>query len=554
MNAIRVFNTIKHLKPAQILGRPVFWLKRKFFGPAGAGDEARESHELKRLYPLPASSGFSLTFLNRTCEFSADKMFWQSSDWPEEQQPEKLWLYNLNYFDWLFEKKNPVAKELQLFLILDWIENVRSAHSEPWEPFPTSKRILNWIAWLDEFKELATPLRDCIVESLNSQVFRLQHDLEFHNQANHLFANLTALFVGCIFMLESGTKTPVMHSDLAIFSAKELLKQMDEQFFADGGHYERSPMYHLDMLDDVMKVRDCCRQLLKTQPEEFPAELVALAANLHEICQKKLPLMKDWLACLTHPDGLIAQFNDCAIRTGIKSDLPVSEKPSNYLLENSGFFVRRWQSNYFVLSCKEPSPPFQPGHSHCDILSYELSIAGRRCIIDTGCGSYQNAQIREHCRKTASHNTALIELSEQSDIWGAFRIGARAKVISRQFDSEKGILIIELLDQYAQHFRREIVFGPSSIRIRDRMYHRRLTGTFCSLVHLHPDCQIMPASDQGIINLSCHEVEFSIQSGARIRSEMHLCYPEFGREERTVKLILSNHETEAIDYVISWNT
>lgn len=553
MNIIRVFNTIKYLKPVQIIGRPVFWLKRKFFGPTGAGDETRIAHELKRLYPLPADHAFSLSFLNRTCEFTANKMLWHSSEFPTNLRPEKLWLYNLHYFAWLFEKNNHIAKEVQLFLILDWIEKVVSAHSEAWEPFPTSKRILNWIAWLDEFKELATPLRDCVIESINSQILRLHHDLEFHNQANHLYANLTALFVGCIFMLENGTKTPVKHAELATFAANELLKQTDEQLFMDGGHYERSPMYHLDMLKDIQEIRDRCRQMLKTQPEDFPSDLVTAASKLHEICQSKLPLMKDWLACLTHPDGYIAQFNDSALQPGIKTDLGGSDKPSSYLLDDSGFFVRRWQNHYFVISCKEPSPAFQPGHSHCDILSYELSISGRRCIIDTGCGSYQNPQIREHCRKTASHNTALIELSEQSDIWGAFRIGSRAKVIDRQFDSEKGILIIEMLDQYAQRFRREIVFAHSSIRIRDRMYQRRITGTFCSLIHLHPNCQIMPETDSGTIRLSCHEVEFSIQTAARIRSEMHLCYPEFGREERTVKLILSNHETEAIDYVISWN-
>lgn len=552
MNLARTFHTIKHLKPVQIYGRPFFWLKRKFLGPAGAGHESREAKELKRLYPLKDKKQFTLTFLNRGIDFSCDEMHWNSKNWPSEPVPEKLWFYNLNYFNWLFASENQLAQELQLFLILDWIEQNPSAHDETWEPFPASKRIINWIQWLDRFATLATPLRDCIIGSIRSQILRLACDVEFHNQANHLFENLTALLLGSIFLLKNNEQTPVKMSGLAEFAAKNLITEINEQFFADGGHYERSPMYHRDMLHAIEQIRDCCRDHETENALHDFSDLKDLLKLLGQICQEKLPLLKDWLANLTHPDGKIAQFNDSVMQPGLLLPLGVSEKSSSYLLEDSGFFVRRNQDSYFVMSCKGPSPEHQPGHSHCDILSYELSLHAQRCIIDTGCGSYQNQQIRQHCRRTSSHNTSLIELSEQSDIWGAFRIGHRAKVILRSFDSQNQILVVEMIDQYDQRFRREVVFAGSSIRIRDRMYDRRITGTFCSLLHLHPDCLIMPETEPGVIKLSCKEVEFSVNTSVKVRSEMHMCYPDFGCEQRTAKLILSNHQSEAIDYVISW--
>lgn len=263
--------------------------------------------------------------------------------------------------------------------------------------------------------------------------------------------------------------------------------------------------------------------------------------------------MRDWLAVMTHPDGKIAQFNDSTLVEGIKREKH-SERPLNYLLEDSGFFVRLSPDSYFALSCAEPSPPFQPGHSHCDILSYELSLNGSRCIIDTGCGSYQNGQIRRTCRESAAHNLPFIENTNQSDIWENFRIGRRARVTHRHFDPEKGLLEIEFVDQYEQRFRREVVFAPNSIRFRDRMFNRRVTGTFCSLLHLSPEVLIQPEKEPGCSCFSIGTCEFSIRSSARLRIDSFVWYPDFGTPVNAVKLILSNHEAEAIDYVITWQT
>ncbi|MEW6710183.1 MAG: alginate lyase family protein [Candidatus Riflebacteria bacterium] len=553
MTLKRLFNTVKYLKPVQVYGRVLFALRRRLFGPAGADYESRAARELKRLYHLPAGKTFRLSFLQQSFEFTGQEMRWNSSDWQPEMRPEKLWLYHLNYFKWLFDQSSDLSKELKLYLILDWIEKNPSAHQESWEPFPLGKRLKNWIKWLENFKELAVPIRDCIVSSIYSQTLRLHYDLEYHNQANHLFENLTSLLVAALFLTKNGSPTPFKISELAIFATRELTSQINEQFLGDGGHYERSPMYHCEMLEALNAIREnCLNHRRMAQEKELPG-LADELEKLHEICQERISLAQDWLMNLTHPDGMIAQFGDSVIMPGIKASLPPIEKPISYLMPDSGFFIRRWHDNFFAMSCKEPFPAYQPGHSHCDIMSYELSVAGFRCLIDTGCGSYQNQSVRQHCRRTSSHNVPLIELCEQSEIWGSFRIGARARVIECRFEPAGSLLVVEILDQFNQRFHREVVFADTSIRIRDRMYDRRLTGTFCSMLHLHPDCQIVPAEDSGKISFSCHDVEFTIQTTARMRSEPHLCYPDFGLEARSARLILSNHQTEAIDYVISWN-
>ncbi|EKD80917.1 MAG: hypothetical protein ACD_39C02093G0001, partial [uncultured bacterium] len=434
--------------------------------------------ELKGQLPLDRNSPFEMCFLSRSQPFIPSEMKWHSSEFSGDV--EKLWLYHLNYFNWLFDGQLDSSPQLKLFLILDWIEKNNSSRSETWEPYVVSRRLCNWVIWLQQNVAADEAYVDCILQSLTGQCQRLWFDLEYHIQANHLLENLRALFVATIFVADRRGELSADLETRLLFCVKELISQIRLQFFADGGHFERSPMYHLEMLDAVEAVKIANRRLLQfIKPDN---KLIHQARILETLCEDKVPLLRDWLAVMTHPDGKISQFNDATLSAGISR----KGRSMNYLLDSSGFFVRRTDDSYFVMSCGDPSPSFQPGHTHCDIMSYELSLNENRCIVDTGIGSYQNGEIREECRRTGAHNLPMIEHIEQSDIWAQFRIGKRARVVHRYFDSEHNRVEIEMLDQHKQRFRREVLFNPGSIRIRDRMFDRRVTGTFISLLHLAP--------------------------------------------------------------------
>lgn len=546
MNLTRLFHTIRWLKPVQVYGRLWFAVKRKLLVTGSPGNLSKLACELKSQLPLDRNSPFELRFLNRTQQFVPAEMKWHSREFSGDT--EKLWLYHLNYFNWLFDGQLDEMPQLKLFLMLDWIEKNNSSRSETWEPYVVSRRLCNWVMWLQSSNEPGDPYADCILQSVTGQCRRLLIDLEYHIQANHLLENLRALFVATVFLAErQGELSNELETRLT-FCAKELISQIRTQFFADGGHFERSPMYHLEMLDAVEAVRLANRRLLQfAEPE---SRLTKQARILETLCEDKVPLLRDWLAVMTHPDGKIAQFNDATLCAGISRQ----GRTMNYLLDSSGFFVRRTDDSYFVMSCGEPAPAFQPGHTHCDIMSFELSLNHKRCIVDTGIGSYQNAKIREECRRTSAHNLPLIEHAEQSDIWAQFRIGKRAEVVHSHFDSEHNRFEIEMLDQFNQRFRREVVFAADSIRVRDRMFDRRVTGTFISLLHLAPQVQIVPGNDPGTYGFAIDNTEFKLVTSTRLRVESYIWYPDFGLPVNAEKLILSNHETEAIDYVITWKT
>ncbi len=81
-----------------------------------------------------------------------------------------------------------------------------------------------------------------------------------------------------------------------------------------------------------------------------------------------------------------------------------------------------------IFDCGPLGPDYQPGHGHCDVLSYELSLHGQRVVVDTGVSTYEPGPERSYERSTAAHNTLRIDGEEQAEIWASFRVGRRPRV------------------------------------------------------------------------------------------------------------------------------
>src|SRR5690606_2555175 len=68
-------------------------------------------------------------------------------------------------------------------------------------------------------------------------------------------------------------------------------------------------------------------------------------------------------------------------------------------------------------------------HAHCDLLSFELDLAGLPFAVDAGVSGYADAPLREFVRSTRAHNTVVIGGREQSEIWGVYRVARMAEVM-----------------------------------------------------------------------------------------------------------------------------
>lgn len=335
------------------------------------------------------------------------------SDWNNPEW-EKLWLYNLHYFDDLGSCDAESKKKLHFDLIEKWIQENPPGHGNGWEPYPISLRIVNWIKWsLND-----NCLSDNALHSLAIQTRYLLKKLEFHLLGNHLFANAKALvFAGLFF---KGKQADEWFAK----GMKILTREIFEQILPDGGHFERSPMYHSIILEDMLDLINGMRAFGR----EVPGGWMAAASK-----------MSGWLAAMCHPDGEIALFNDAAFGIAAKpADLMsyarrvgTGERETSAgkftYLSDSGYV--RWEKGAaaLFLDVGQVGPDYLPGHAHADTLSFEMSLHGLRFIVDSGTSCYGTGGERLRQRGTEAHNTVMINGKNSSEVWSGFRMARRAR-------------------------------------------------------------------------------------------------------------------------------
>ena len=74
-------------------------------------------------------------------------------------------------------------------------------------------------------------------------------------------------------------------------------REFAEQVLPDGGHFERSPMYHAAFVEDVLDIVGIMQTYDFTFDASWPDAIMR---------------MMSWLEAMSHPDQSIAFFNDAA--------------------------------------------------------------------------------------------------------------------------------------------------------------------------------------------------------------------------------------------------
>lgn len=420
-----VFHTVRHLRPAQALSM----VRYRLFGfrsPGVLTDGICRRDDVALAPPLipngsaPGQFDRHITFLHHRVELGATGVDWRSDTLP------KLWRYNLHYFDFLLWPD--VSTERRAGLIDDWIAKNPVGTEDAWEPYTASLRIVNWIKWFIEAPETVKPEWQ---DSLACQANWLSRNLETHILANHYLKNIKALVFAGAYL--SGRD-----AERWLGNGKRLfVEQLKEQFMPSGAHYELSPMYHCICTEDLLDVANMAESNESLFDEDFTSEINATVERA-----------LDFLNSILMPDGQIPLFGDSAF--GVAQEparlFDYGEQLLGYrraatpskALTDAGYFVLRDRENRMVMKCGAPGPSYQPGHTHCDMLSFELSLGGKRVFTDTGVFDYENGTERAYSRDTRSHNTVSVEGHEQSEVWSVFRVARRARLIYAEVSSGSG--------------------------------------------------------------------------------------------------------------------
>lgn len=420
--------TVRHLKPEQIYGRALNKLAR----PIPDLRVAPALSPRPGAWAEPALKRQSLTGPNRFCFLNHTNAVESSADWNRAGE-DKLWLYNLHYFDDLNAVDAKNRQSWHRVLIERWIEENPPGLGNGWEPYPISLRLVNWIKWALGSAKLDESWR----HSLAVQARWLAKSLEHHLLGNHLFANAKALvFAGCFF---AGKEADEWRRE----GLQLLTGELAEQVLADGGHFERSPMYHAIILEDVLD--------LINLGTAYPG---AIDAETLEHLRTTATLMLKWLDCMCHPDGRISFFNDAAFAIAAGGDalrayagrcnVAPAPKASSGLtaLSDSGYIRLARDECVALLDTAPVGPDYLPGHAHADTLSFEFSLFGHRVIVNGGTSVYGTSAERLRQRSTAAHSTVEIDGASSSEVWSGFRVARRARPVGLSHEEGDGTISV----------------------------------------------------------------------------------------------------------------
>lgn len=530
---LKFYNTIRHLKLSQVYHQIRKRLIRSSLDTVSLPHiKVRKPHSWID-FPLHEQSLLTETrfrFLNE--EYDINEAGWNNPS------IDLLWRYNLHYFDDLNAVNADVRNKKHISLIKRWIDENPPLSKVAWDPYPLSLRIVNWIKW--QYRNNA--LTDAMYGSLYLQCRCLFASIEWHLLGNHLFANAKALlFAGIFFDTEESTHWRKKAIEI-------LISEIDEQVLSDGGHFERSPMYHSIILFDVLDILN----LLKSHSSSLELRSEVLLSSVKDRISKIL----SFLELMSHPDKRISFFNDAAfciapdyvdLRYYAELLDATGESQSTRglsLLKESGYIRLENDSCVAILDVAPVGPDYIPGHAHADTLSFEVSLFGERLIVNSGTSCYGTGADRTWQRSTAAHSTVTVDGGNSSEVWGGFRVARRAYPFDLNFTDSDGRYDVSCShDGYRRIssdivHRRNWILSDSELIIRDGV-----EGSFkeaMAYFYFYPGiiCNLDNGKKGHLRLLNGKSVSFVIEEG-RGSFGNTTYYPEFGISLDNVCLFVS---------------
>ena len=289
-------------------------------------------------------------------------------------------------------------------------------------------------------------------------------------------------------------------------ATRKLSDELQRQILPDGGHISRNPSALIELLIDLLPLR-----------QTFAARNIAPPSALLNAIDRMMPMLRFF----RHGDGNFALFNGMS---STPSDLlatllayddtrgaPMAHMP------HTGFQRLDAGATTLIIDTGPPPPPNLSQDAHAGCLSFELSSGPSRIVINCGMPSTGRDNWRAFARSTPAHSTLtyhetsscqFVELSAMKRfLQGAPIVSGPANVESYREVVDKGELLTSSHDGYLGSFglihRRVLMMAQDGARLdgEDTLAPApggRMKGSrndYALRFHLHPSVKASRLSD-----------------------------------------------------------
>jgi uncharacterized heparinase superfamily protein len=311
----------------------------------------------------------------------------------EMEPPSEEWAETLFGFGWLRHLRateSAITRANARALVDEWMTLQGSWSSIAWRADVVSRRIISWLSQAPLLlHEADARFYRRFLRQLSRQVRFLRKTLRASRDGLPRLQGIIALTYAALCMAGQGRALKGM--------TRQMADALERQILPDGGHISRNPGALIELLLDLLPLR-----------QAFAARNVPPPRALLNAIDRMMPMLRFF----RHGDGNFALFNGMGptppdlLATALAYDdargTPVANAP------HSGY--QRLQSDgTIVLVDTGRPPPIAVSHeAHAGCLSFELSSRQQRIVVNCGLPAANRESWRHVARATPAHSTVTI--------------------------------------------------------------------------------------------------------------------------------------------------
>ncbi|HEY1474157.1 MAG TPA: heparinase II/III family protein [Pseudolabrys sp.] len=469
----------------------------------------------------------------------------------EMTPPSDEWAVMLLSFSWLRHLRaadSAITRANARSLIDDWINLQGGWHPVGWRIDILSRRIICWVSQAPFILQDADArFYRRFLRSLSRQVRYLRRSL---TQSRDGLPRLQA-----VIALNYATLCMQGQSGKIRANARRLIEELRRQILPDGGHISRNPGALIDLLVDLLPLRQL-----------FTARHLQPPQALNNAIDRMMPMQRFF----RHADGNFAQFNGMGptpvdlLATVLAYDdargTPVSNAPhSGYQRIDAG-------STALLMDTGRPPPLALSQEAHAGCLAFELSWKQQRLVVNCGLPAVNKENWRQVARATAAHSTVTFNETSSCQFFESSRLrrllfgtpivgGPRNIDVARE-DLAEGTTLTVSHDGYAAAFgvihHRMLRLSPDGRALDGEDSFMSAAGTalpahkpdeYAIRFHLHPAIKANRLADgRGVILLLPDRELWTFSSyGEAVEIEESVFLSGSDGPRRTVQIVIYGH-------------
>lgn len=440
--------------------------------------------------------------------------------------PSRAFAGRLHSFSWLRHLravKTPEASKTARTIVSQWLStHGRVIEGVAWEPEVVATRMMAWMC--------------------HSPVLLNGADNTFYRRFSRSLV-FQASFLDRIFKscpegeIRFRIRVALAMLSLAIPSSPSTIKraaarldeEIEKQILPDGGHISRNPRSTLDLLLDLLPLRQTYMNL----GHDVPTRLISGIDRMYPA-----------LRFFRHQDGDLALFNGATatLANELMSVLRYDETAGQPFRALPHMNYQRMAAGQTVVLVDTGVPLTleMSRHAHAGALSFEMSSGRNRFIVNAGSPRFASSNYRQMARATAAHSTVVLNETSLARLATSSYLGAimtdgpeQIRVVRQEEESGEDRLEAShdgYLSAFGLIHHRHLRLAASGTRITGRDFLTKPDGTPPSAsdraravarFHVHPAVDLLQAGRDSVI-LKAPDGEawlFSVEGGEAVITE-----------------------------------